>query len=345
MIRKSVRALQAYVPGEQPTQADIVKLNTNENPYPPAPAVFRALTEFAADRLRRYPDPNSRELRRAIAERHGCDEARVFVGNGSDEVLALCTRAFVENDGSVGYFDPSYSLYPTLAAIRAVETRPVPLGPGFEWAMPSDYTASLFFLTQPNAPTGMIYPREAMRAFCARFSGVVVIDEAYADFAQSHCMDWALDSPNTLVMRTFSKSFSLAGLRVGYAVGAPDLIGALFKIKDSYNLDGLSQALALAALRDIGVMRANVEKICATRARLTEALRAMGHRVYPSEANFLWVEPAGLPAQTLFERLREERILIRYFPGPRTGTCVRITVGTDAEADRLLDALARIAGF
>jgi len=342
MIRASVQALHAYVPGEQPRDPAVLKLNTNENPYPPAPAVLRALSAYPGENLRRYPDPQCRALRQAIAERHGCGVEQVFVGNGSDEVLALCTRAFVENNGSIGYFDPSYSLYATLAAIRDVETRPVPLGPGFAWAMAPAYEASLFFLTHPNAPTGMIYPQDELRAFCERFAGVVVLDEAYADFAQADGMALARQQPNVLAIRTFSKAFSLAGLRVGYAVGAPRLIAALFRIKDSYNLDGLAQTLALAALRDIDAMHENVARIRATRERLTVALRRMGHDVYPSETNFLWVEPTGLTAQALFERLRAERILIRYFPGPRTGACVRITIGTEEETDRLLAALERI---
>ncbi len=344
MIRASVQRLQAYVPGEQPRDPGVVKLNTNENPYPPAPGVTEALRAYPVESLRRYPDPLSEPLRHAIAGRHGCDPAQTLVVNGSDEALALCTRAFVEHEGSIGYFEPSYSLYPTLAAIREAETRPVPLGPDFAWAMPSDYTASLFFLTCPNAPTGMRYPQAEISAFCDRFPGVVVIDEAYADFAREDCMALALERSNVLVARTLSKSYSLAGLRVGYVVGAFALVAALLKIKDSYNVDGLSQALALAALRDPATLRRHVDKIRATRARLTEALQRAGHRVYPSETNFLWVEPTGMTAPELFERLRAERILIRHFPGPRTGACVRITVGTDEETDRLLSAMEQIGG-
>ncbi len=339
MIRPSVQRLRAYVPGEQPDEPDIVKLNTNENPYPPAPGVARALRDYDAERLRRYPDPNARALRRAIADRHGCDETRVFVGNGSDEVLALCTRAFVEDDGVIGHFEPSYSLYPTLAAIRNVPTRPVPLAPDFGWTEPPADAGELFFLTCPNAPTGMAYPLETIRAFCERHPGVVAVDEAYADFARRDAMPIALSLPNVLAVRTFSKAFSLAGLRVGYAVGAPELIAALDKIKDSYNLDGVAQTLALAALREIGHMHANVERIRATRDRLAEALQALGHRVCPSETNFLWMEPAGISAEDLFGFLRRRRILVRYFPGPRTGAFLRITVGTDPETDRLIEAL------
>jgi histidinol-phosphate aminotransferase len=266
----------------------------------------------------------------------------VFVGNGSDEALALCTRAFVENDGSIGYFDPSYSLYPVLAAIRDVETRPVPLADDFGWRMDDGYACSLFFLTNPNAPTGILHPREVVRSFCRRLDGVVVVDEAYVDFAREHCMGLALELPNVLVLRTLSKSFSLAGLRLGYAVGHARLVEALFKIKDSYNVDMLSQRVARAAFSDLDHMRANAEKIRATRARLCSGLARLGHVVYPSEANFVWVRPAGMAAVTLFAKLRERNILVRHFPGPRTGDCVRITIGTDAQIDRLLDVMTAL---
>lgn len=342
MIRASVERLAAYTPGEQPRTNDFVKLNTNENPYPPSPAVAEVLRTFDPARLRLYPDPVCGELRAKLAELHGVGPENVFVANGSDEALALCTRAFVEDDGAVGYFEPSYSLYPVLADIRVVAKRPVALGPDYDWRMPADFRASLFFLTCPNAPTGMRYPKAAIRDFCAGFEGVVLVDEAYVDFAEAHCMDLAATSDRVLVLRTLSKSYSLAGLRVGYVVGPARLIAALFKIKDSYNLDALSQRIALAAVSDGAHMRANAARIKATRARLAAALAAAGHRVYPSEANFLWVRPAAVAARALYERLKARRILIRYFAGERTGECVRITVGTDVEVDRLLEAMREL---
>jgi histidinol-phosphate aminotransferase len=339
-----VQRLAAYTPGEQPTDRSVIKLNTNENPYPPSPRVVEAMRSFDPDRLRRYPDPMSVVLRDTIAERHGCSREQVFAGNGSDEILALCTRAFVPNGGSVGFFDPSYSLYPVLADIQEAERRPVSLDENYGWRMPEGYSASLFFLACPNAPTGILYPKEVIRTFCERLDGVVVIDEAYVDFASGNCMDLALSMPNVVAMRTVSKSFSLAGLRVGYLVGDRRLIEAVYKIKDSYNNDALAQALAVAALKDTAWLDENVRKIRATRARLSAALAGQGHFVYPSESNFLWVRPVGMAASALYEELKRRRILIRYFPGPRTGDCVRITVGTDAEVDALLSALAEIGG-
>jgi histidinol-phosphate aminotransferase len=336
--------LAAYTPGEQPSEHGIVKLNTNENPYPPSPKVRAALRSMDMDRLRRYPNPVSQELRAYIARMHGCKPSQVFAGNGSDEILALCTRAFVEDNGSIGYFEPSYSLYPVLADIRCAEKRPVELGCAFEWRMPANYRCSLFFLANPNAPTGILYPRDTVAEFCRKFRGLVLVDEAYVDFSSANCMGLARELPNVLVMRTLSKSYSLAGLRVGYVVGADPLIQALFKLKDSYNLDAISQRLALAALKDRAYMLANVRRIKATRQRLTKALRDRGWKVYPSETNFLWARPARTTAKTLFEALRRQLIFVRYFAGKRTGACIRITVGTDAQVDRLIEAVATMDG-
>jgi len=340
-ICKNVQALEAYTPGEQPKDPGIIKLNTNENPYPPSPKVAEALKAFDVARLRLYPDPVFMQLRQRIAEIHGCAESQVFIGNGSDEILALCTRAFVENDGSVGYFVPSYSLYPVLADIRDVSRRPVQLNDDFTWRMPDDYAASLFFITNPNAPTSMSHDKQTVAAFCKRFDGVVVIDEAYGDFADADCMDLALaaGNANTLVMRTFSKSFSLAGLRFGYVIGPEALVGALYKIKDSYNMDMLAQVVGLAALSDLDYMRENVRKIRATRERLSGALRQRGWRVCESQTNFIFARPPNGDAKRVFEALKAAKIYVRYFPGPSTGEYLRITIGTDAQADALLSQL------
>ena len=343
-IRQSVQALDGYVPGEQPTDPSVVKLNTNENPYPPSPHVMEALAAVSTGQLRRYPDPAADGLRDRIAEIHGCSRDKVFVGNGSDEILALCTRCFVENDGAIGYFEPSYSLYPVLAGIRDVAGRPVALGPDFEWRMPDGYSVPLFFLANPNAPTGMLFPRPDVESFCRSATGVTLIDEAYVDFAERDCMDLALELDNTLVLRTLSKSFSLAGLRLGYAVGGAGLIGALMKVKDSYNVPALTQHLGLAALSDLETMRRNIEKIRSTRSRLSKALVEMGCSVYSSEANFVWVRPAALPAEEVFQRLREQNVLVRHFGGERTREFLRITVGTNEEIDRLLVTLRAIHG-
>ncbi len=342
-IRESVERMTGYVPGEQPKGAGIVKLNTNENPYPPSPKVAEALRSIDIASLRKYPEPVSARVRERVAELHGCGVENVFVGNGSDEILALCTRAFVGNDGSVGFFDPSYSLYPILCDIRDVRQCPVALDDSFGWVKPAAALCSLFFLTNPNAPTSMLFPKNDVEEFCAEFQGVVLIDEAYVDFSAENCMGLALKHENVLVMRTLSKSFSLAGLRVGYIVGDPALIEALMKIKDSYNLDAVAQVLALAALNDVDYMRANAAKIIATRTKLAENLTELGFLVCPSEANFLWVRPPEvILAEDLFAKLKEENILVRYFSDPKISQYIRITVGTDDEVAALMDVLKDI---
>ncbi len=342
LIRSSVRDLTAYAPGEQPQDAGLIKLNTNENPYPPSPAVMRVLREFPAETLRLYPDPLCTALRERIAQISGVSVDQVFVGNGSDEVLRLATRAFTEPGGAVAAFDPTYSLYPVLAAAEEVGYHAVPLPDGFGWTEPpEDLEATLFFLANPNAPTGVWVPEPTVRQFCQRFHGVVLIDEAYVDFAGGRdCLGLARELPNVLVCRTVSKSCSLAGLRIGYGIGPAELIAALFRLKDSYNVDRLAQTIALAALEDPGWVHDNTRRIVATRDRVASELEKRGFRVVPSAANFLFVEPPpDRPAADLAADLRAKHILVRYFPGSRTGRHLRVSMGTDAEMDAFLAAL------
>ena len=331
-IARHVRKLEEYVPGEQPRAKSVVKLNTNENPYPPSPKCRAALRAFDYARLRRYPDPNCSELCAEIARLNGTTPERVFVGNGSDEILALAAKCFVEDDESIGSLDPSYSLYKTLAAIRNVKWTGL------------DVTAStsLFLLTNPNAPTGEFREPSEIAAFAKKFRGVVIVDEAYGDFARANCMSLATAEANRnrIAMRTFSKSYSLAGLRVGYCVGPRDLIRAMYKVKDSYNVDALAQTVALAAIRDQDWMRKNAAKVIRSRTRLSAALEKRGWDVLPSEANFVFARPpAPAKAADIFARLRERNIFVRYFPGPKTGDRLRVTVGTEPEMKTLLKAL------
>ena len=346
-IAKSVQALVPYAPGEQPKCASVVKLNTNENPYPPSPRVADVLAGFDLDRLRRYPDPVFTELRAALAALYGTTPEHVFVGNGSDEVLTLAARAFVDDDEALGSFDPSYSLYKTLAAIRNVPFVPSPLKDDFTWNEPvvqGEAPVALFLLTNPNAPTSIRYPQEQVAAFARTFPGVALVDEAYADFAAATCTALAADpaNANVVVMRTLSKSYSLAGLRLGFCLGPVDLIEALYKVKDSYNADAVAQAVALAAVKDQDWMRANVAKVRAAREQATQILRARGWDVPPSQSNFLFAKPAHRPAAEIFEALRARNIFVRYFPGPRTGDRLRITIGTETDMATLLAALEEL---
>ena len=340
LIRKSVQAMSGYVPGEQPKGEGIIKLNTNENPYLPSPDVQDILSMVDISVLSRYPDPICIELRKVIAQLHACEMENVFVGNGSDEVLALCIRAFVERDGSVGYFDPSYSLYPVLADIEAVEKRPVSLDASFGWAMPEDYEASLFFLTHPNAPTSRVYDKANIEAFVKKSAGVVLIDEAYADFADENCMDFALKHENCIVARTLSKSYSLAGIRLGYCVGSAELIGAMYKIKDSYNVNYLTQEVARVAILDQDTMRANVSAIVETRRMVADKLGELGFEVCESQSNFLWIKPLEMTAEQLFKALRGKNIIVRYFGNDeRTKEFLRVTIGTAPEMLTFLDCV------
>ncbi len=352
LIARSVERLEPYVPGEQPKNRNVVKLNTNENPYPPSPECARVLAGFDLDRLRRYPDPEFAELRKAIAGRNGCGVENVFVGNGSDEILSLSAKAFVENDGTIGSLDPSYSLYKTLAAIRDVEWKGLQglrglkgvegEGLGLSNSSVLSNFSSLFLLTNPNAPTGEFVEPEAVAEFAKGFGGVVIVDEAYADFARANCMALATahGNRNLIVMRTFSKSYSLAGLRVGYCVGPAELVAALYKVKDSYNVDAVAQAVALAAYADEAWMRANAEKIKATRRWFSQELERRGWDVIPSEANFVFARPAApATAEELFAALRAGGIYVRYFKTPNTRDRLRVTIGTDEQMKTLLEAI------
>ena len=345
MIAKHVRKLAGYVPGEQPKSKNVVKLNTNENAYPPSPKCAEVLKKFDLDRLRRYCDPDCTALREALAKLNHTTPDRIFVGNGSDEILALCAKTFVENDESIGSLDPSYSLYKTLAAIRDVKW--VGCDPSEEGRVKSEElrNVSLFLWTNPNAPTGEWREPKTIKAFANKFKGVVLVDEAYGDFARGNCMALATakDNRNLIVMRTFSKSFSLAGLRVGYCVGPKDLIDALVKVKDSYNVDAIAQAVALAAVKDIAWMKKNVKAIVDMRRRFTAELEKRGWNVLPSESNFVFAKPpAPQKAEKIFSALKERNIFVRYFRGPKTGDRLRVTIGTNAQMKKLLAALDKI---
>jgi histidinol-phosphate aminotransferase len=340
LITKNVQKLTAYTPGEQPKAKGVVKLNTNENPYAPSPRCAKTLAQFDLDRLRRYSDPDCTALRAALARLTGAKSENIFVGNGSDEILSLAAKAFVEDTARIGSLDPSYSLYKTLAAIRGVAWRGFDEPENVRGAAAEG--VSLFLLTNPNAPTGTLRDIARIAAFARRFKGVVLVDEAYADFASANSLALATApaNRNLIVMRTFSKSFSLAGLRVGYCIGPKPLIDALYKVKDSYNVDAIAQAVAAAAVKDAAWMRANVRKVVATRTWFTRELAARGWDVPPSEANFVFARPpAATDAAALFAALREKNIFVRYFPGPLTGDRLRITIGTDAQMKKLLRAL------
>ncbi|MCA9719477.1 MAG: histidinol-phosphate transaminase [Myxococcales bacterium] len=341
-LRASLREVEPYTPGEQPKLPTLTKLNTNENPYPPPASVLRALAELDGDRLRRYPDPVALELRRAAAELYGCAPENVIATNGSDELLRLVLTAFVEPGDAVVLPDVTYSLYETLIAIHGATMTRVPLRPDFSFdeAM-VDTAGALMFLCHPNAPTGQPAAPALIEAALERFAGVVVVDEAYADFAErSYASALPRRHDNVIVLRTLSKSYSLAGMRVGVGLADAALIDALMAVKDSYNLDVAAQVTATAALRDQAAHAESLAKIKATRARLTAALRALGLDPLPSQANFVLTRMGSRArARSVWAALRADGILVRYFDRPRVDDCLRISVGADAEIDRLLARL------
>lgn len=341
MIRPSVAALEPYVPGEQPKLKRIVKLNANENAYPPSPKIAEALAAFDPARLRLYPDPTFNRLRHLLTRRYACKAEQIFVGNGSDEVLRLATDVFVRNAAHIGIFDPTYSLYPVLADIREAPLDVFPLPQSDEalcaFRFP-DPRPDLFFLVNPNAPTGTMFGLEAVRALARTLApSILIVDEAYTLFSGTDCMRLAFEEPNVLISRTFSKAWSLAGLRVGILVGDEALISNLYKVKDSYNVDVLAQTIAEAALSDPGWMEENCRKIVATRERFSAALAEKGWKVTPSHTNFVWcVPPPPLTGRAVLEKLRTRGILIRHFSAKPLERFVRITIGTDEQMDEIL---------
>lgn len=343
-----VRGLTPYVPGEQPKLANLVKLNTNENPYGPSPKVLDAVRAETADTLRLYPDPNSDRLRAGIAAFHGVNADQVFVGNGSDEVLAHAFMALLKHDAPILFPDISYSFYPVYCGLYEIDYRMIPLTDSFEIEV-NDYltpNGGVIF-PNPNAPTGRVLAlSEIERLLAGNADSVVVIDEAYIDFGGESAVSLVARYPQLLVTRTLSKSHALAGLRVGYAIGQAHLVEALNRVKDSFNsypLDRLAQAGALASLQDHAYFEALCAKVVATRIRLVAAMAEMGFDVLPSAANFIFARHPAHDGADLAASLRERSIIVRHFKKPaRIAPYLRITVGTDAQCDALLVALKAI---
>ena len=343
-----VHGLTPYVPGEQPKLANLVKLNTNENPYGPSPKVLNAVRAEAADTLRLYPDPNSDRLRAGIAAYHGVMANQVFVGNGSDEVLAHAFMALLKHAKPILFPDITYSFYPVYCGLYEIAHRAIPLTESFEIRV-DDYltpNGGVIF-PNPNAPTGRLLAlKEVERLLAGNPDSVVVIDEAYIDFGGESAVALVARYPQLLVTRTLSKSHALAGLRVGYAIGQPHLIEALNRVKDSFNsypLDRFAQAGALASMEDRAYFESLCAKVVATRTRLVAEMEAMGFEVLPSAANFIFARHSGHDGAVLASRLRERSIIVRHFKNPdRIAPFLRITVGTDTQCDALLAALKAI---
>ncbi len=346
LIRPSVASLHPYVPGEQPHGEGWIKLNTNENWFV-APGVLHAVAAAATSDLRRYPDAACSDLRTRLEARYGVPSARTICGNGSDEILTLLIRACAGEGDRIAYADPSYSLYETLAQIQNAAPVPVPMGP--QWELPVDdliaIDAPLTLVASPHAPSGTAFALADLERLAAGVTGVVAFDEAYVDFGGVSALAFIDRYPNVVVVRTMSKAFGLAGVRLGYAFGSAEVVDALYRIKDSYNVDRLAQVAGCAAL-DAWDEYAAVNRATVTRRdAVADTLRnRFGWHVWPSAANFVLATPENADAEVIALRLKEERILVRHFARPRLGRSLRISIGSGPEMDRFLDVLGSIVG-
>jgi histidinol-phosphate aminotransferase len=342
-IRPEIAAMNGYTPGEQPQAGKFIKLNTNENPYPPSAAIRRAIDGVLERGLQKYPDPMANAFRTRAAELLKLpNKDWVLCGNGSDDLLTICTRAFVGQGDLLRLPYPSYILYRTLAALQGARWEEVRFKA--DWTLPAEFGAAaaglkFVFLPNPNSPTGTMVSCEAILEFAERLPCPLLVDEAYVDFAEFSCIDLMVKNEKILVSRSLSKSYGLAGLRFGFLVGQPQIVEELIKVKDSYNCDALSIAAATAAIDDQTWLADNRRKIVATRSRLEAGLNELGFEVVPSQANFVWCTHPRQAAKPLYERLKAAQVLVRYMNYAGWSDGLRISVGTDEQIDALLGLL------
>ena len=347
-FRRNIEEAAGYQPGFQPPfllsqESRGVKLNTNENPYPPSPQVMKALAEIESEQLRRYPDPEGNAFRKAAAEVNGVSPEYIMCCNGGDELLTVAFRAFCDKKRPVAYPVPTYSLYPVLARLQNCEAIEVPFDSEFN--LPAKLAASAAALTivcNPNAPTGSFISVDELASLADELSGVLLIDEAYVDFAEENCTALVEDFDNVIILRSMSKGYALAGLRFGYAIAQPGLIEGLSKVKDSYNVDAVAVAAATAAIKDQEYFKENIGKVKTERKRLTEQLGTLGFEVPASYANFVLAESGNYQASEVYDKLAQRNIYVRYFAHPELKDKLRITIGTAEQNDTLLSALKEI---
>ncbi len=343
-FRDNIEQMAGYTPGFQPKEADVVKLNTNENPYPPSPKVLEALQALAPEAMRRYPDPVGQAFREKAAKLHGLSADSILCCNGGDDLLTLVFRAFCDEARPVAYPVPTYTLYAVLAKIQNCATAEVPFS-GEQCGLPDQLAqvgAPLTIVCNPNAPTGTLIQPEKLFDLAKQVKGILLIDEAYGDFANTNCLDLVRQLDNVIILRSLSKGYSLAGIRFGYAMAHPDLVSGLLKVKDSYNVDVLTLAAATAAIEDQDHFEANVAKIKAARTTLTQDLRNLGLHVQDSHSNFVLAQSPDFPANDLHKQLANQRIFVRYFNVPELMDKIRITVGTTEQNDTLVQAIKQI---
>jgi histidinol-phosphate aminotransferase len=341
-FRSNIDAMAGYVPGEQPQRGtQIIKLNSNENPYPPSPAALAVLRNIDGEWLRRYPEPFGGDFRQAVSQVLGVPSDWIIVGNGSDELLGVVIRACAEPGRKVVYPMPTYVLYHTLTQMQAAEIVEIPYSEDYSLPLEELVTAngSVTFIASPNSPSGHVVPTDDLRKLASQLSGVLVIDEAYVDFAEENALALVKEYENVMVIRTLSKGYSLAGLRLGFGMANPKLLHGLFKVKDSYNIDAIACAVGTIAITDQAYKNACVAKIKASRTQLATDLKQLGFCIWDSQTNFLLAQPPEGNAEYLYQKLKEQRILIRYFKQPGLDDKLRITVGTDEQNQVLVKAL------
>lgn len=338
--------MHGYTPGEQPRAGErIVKMNTNENPFPPGERVMKAVREIEPEMLRRYPSPTAEPFRQAAAAMHEVSAEMILCGNGSDDILTVATRTFVPPGGTLAYPDPTYSLYPVLAQIEAAGTLAVPWEK--DWTLPvealADSGADAIFLANPNAPSGTFVPPGEIGKLAGRFKGAVLVDEAYADFAEDNCLSLLAEHGNVVISRTLSKAYSLAGLRFGYAVAQPQVIDEMMKVKDSYNCDAISIAAATAAIQDREYAMRGWQNIREERQRVSSELTQLGWTVLPSQANFILATAPNGKGRDAYLGLKEQGILVRYFNLPGLTDKIRISIGTSQENNALIAGITALS--
>jgi histidinol-phosphate aminotransferase len=341
-FRAQIERMAGYVPGEQPQGGKFVKLNTNENPYPPSPAVARAIAAVVERGLSRYPDPMATAFRRRAAEVLGVEPDWILCGNGSDDILTVVTRALVGEGQTLRLPYPSYILYKTLAELQGAAAEQVPFER--DWSLADKFVAAaddlkLAFLPNPNSPSGTMVPPERVLELAERLPCPLLVDEAYVDFAETNCLGLVAKCEKIMVSRSLSKSYALAGLRFGFLVAQPQVIEQLVKVKDSYNVGAPAIAGATAAIDDQRWLAENRARIVATRGRLVEGMRGLGFQTVDSQANFVWNTHPALPVKPLYENLKARGILVRYMDYPGWGDGLRISVGTDEQIEVCLGAL------
>jgi len=342
-FRENIEKAKPYEPGIQPPAGDAVKLNTNENPYAPSAEVLRVLCEMDGEQLRRYPDPMGGAFRRAAAELNGVEQDWIMCCNGGDDLLRMAFSAFCDKKHPCAYPVPTYSLYPVLAKVQNCRAIEVQFDDEFNLpARLAKTKAALTIVCNPNAPSGTFIAAGEMASLADELKGVLLIDEAYVDFAQADCAGLVRDFDNVIILRSLSKGYSLAGLRFGYAIARPEMIAGLMKVKDSYNVDAIAIAAATAAIMDQNYFRANVEKVRAERGRLSEKLRKLGFDVGESHANFVLAKCRSCEAKDVYDKLIRRNIYVRFFDKAGLDDKLRITVGMKEQDDKLLDALKEI---